>query len=84
MKFLSNELLARFDEAEKSIFVEHPDRNSFPSPLVNIRYETYSSMNFEELCEFLGSRMVLLMPGLREHFKDEIERMANSERGMKG
>jgi hypothetical protein len=38
-------------------------------------------MKFDELSEFLGSRLLLLMPDLRENFKDEIQAWVNSEAG---
>jgi hypothetical protein len=78
MNFLSDQLTTRFDPKTRSVVIEHPDKVAFPAPLVQIREETYGAMSFDECAKFLGARVVLLMPALREHFKAEIERMKNS------
>lgn len=77
MSFLSKTLVVRFDDQSKSVLIEHPDRKEFPSPLVQIRYETYSEMSFDEACAFIGSRIVLLIPDLREQYQKDIDRLAN-------
>jgi hypothetical protein len=86
MKFISDSLLIRYDDELKSIVIAHLDRTRFPHPFVQIREETYASMNLTELSEFVGSRILLLMPTMRDHFKDEIDRLADSDtgRGMRG
>lgn len=81
MRFLSDHLIVRMDDQAKGVLIEHPDKSMFPTPLVNIRRETYESMSFQEMCSFLGSRLVLLMPELREHYRDEIDEMSRSENG---
>lgn len=81
MDFLSETLVVRFDYTSKSLLICHPDKTKFPDPLVTIREATYSEMEFEEACEFIGSRILLLMPGMRDHFKSALDRMANSETG---
>jgi hypothetical protein len=81
MNFLSPILTIRFDATSKSILIYHPDKSQFPDPLVTIREETYSAMTFEEAAEFVGSRILLLIPGMREQFKDELARLASSETG---
>ena len=81
MNFLSDTLVIRYDGATGSLLISHPDTASFPHPFVNIREETYSAMHFNELSEFLGARLLLLIPGMRVKFKAEIEAFANSEFG---
>lgn len=81
MNFFSDTLIVRFDNATKSLLISHPDTTKFPQPFVNIREETYSTMTFEEASEFLGSRLLLLMPEMREKFKAEIDALAKSEFG---
>ena len=83
MKFLTDNLIVEFDRDSESIYVKNSNVREFPDPLVNIRKETYSDMTFMETCEFLGSRILLLMPSMREQFKDEIARLAASEHGHK-
>lgn len=81
MNFFSDTLVVRFDEATRSVLITHPDIESFPHPFVTIREETYSSMTFDEISEFLGARLLLLIPAMREQFKAQIEARANSEFG---
>ena len=77
MNFLSDLLNVRYDDKLKSVVIEHPDKGEFPTPLVQVREETYAGMTFEKLAEFLGARLLLLMPAMRDHFKQDIERMKN-------
>jgi hypothetical protein len=83
MSFLSNAWVVHYDEASKSLLISHPDTATFADPLVNIRAETYSAMSLEELSEFLGSRLLLLMPAMRARFEPEIEKLSNSEHGKR-
>lgn len=83
MNFLSNALSIRYDESTKSLLIEHPNKKSFPDPLVTVREDTYSSMTLDQACEFIGSRIILLMPAMREQYKEEIDRLAASEHGKK-
>lgn len=81
MDFLSPKLIVEFEQDSRSIVIRHPDRDQYPYPLVTIRPETYSAMTFEEASEFLGSRFLLLIPAMREQFKDELAKLAASETG---
>jgi hypothetical protein len=81
MKFLSNVLTVKFDAATGNLLISHPDTKMFPSPLVTIRPETWEAMEFDDVANFLGNRLLLLMPEMREHFKAHLERLAASEDG---
>ena len=81
MEFLSSSLYVEFDSTSKNLLIYQADRVRFPDPLVTIRESTYSKMNLNEVIEFVGSRIVLLIPQLREQFKEELERLASSETG---
>jgi hypothetical protein len=81
MKFLSSTLVVNYDSASQNLQISHPDQRQFSQPLVTIRAETYSAMSLEELAEFLGSRLLLLIPEMREHYKDHIEQLAASKDG---
>lgn len=83
MNFLSDTLIVKYDRSTKSLLISHPDTKEFGQPLVNIREETYSAMTLEEVSEFIGARILLLIPEMRQQFKDEIERLASSEHGNK-
>jgi hypothetical protein len=78
MDVLSNVLTVRFDPASKSLMILRSDD---AAPLVQVSEETYSQMSFEEAAEFVGARLLLLMPGMRDQFDNEIKKMASSETG---
>jgi hypothetical protein len=82
MKFLSDKIIVKFDTSSENIQIFNPNEREFPDPLVNIAKNTYSDMSFTDAAEFLGSRLLLLMPSMREHFKDELAQLASSEHGL--
>ena len=69
-ELLSNEFTVRWDEELQSLVIVHPDKRQFPTPLVQIRSGTFEGMTFAEASEFVGSRLVLLIPALRARYVD--------------
>jgi hypothetical protein len=78
MNFLTDNVIVRFDEAEKIITISHPNSDQFPRPLVQISKETYDNMEFEKFAAFLGARVLLLMPSAREVFREYIDGKLNA------
>lgn len=70
MNLLSDQLSVEFDASQDALLIWHPDRNAFPSPLITVRAECLRGLSFDEAAGFIGERIVLLMPALREIFKD--------------
>lgn len=66
----SNEFFVRWDEEQRCLLVVHPDQRRFPEPLVTIRESTLAEMNFSSAAEFIGSRLALLIPALRDRYVD--------------
>lgn len=66
----SNEFVVRWDGALNSLLISHPDTKCFPQPHVQIRAETIDEMDFETASQFIGSRLALLIPALRERYVD--------------
>ena len=64
---LSNELTLRWDNGLRSLLVIHP---SLPDPLIQIRSSTLEQMTWQEAAKFIGERLVLLIPSLREMYID--------------
>ena len=81
MNVFSDSLTVRFDPKTKSLFIAPDAEKKNGEPLVQVREETYSAMTFDEAAEFVGARILLLMPGMRKRFDAEIQRMASSETG---
>lgn len=82
MEFLSQVFSVRFDPTSRCLLIVHPDKTTFPDPLVTIRHETYSGMSFQEMSAFLGSRLLLLIPEMRDHFKTELDHLGASDTGQ--
>lgn len=70
MNVFSDRFEVEFDEAHDAVLIRHPNRQEFPTPLIEIRRDTLAAMSLKESAEFLGERLILLMPSLRELFKD--------------
>ena len=81
MKFLSSTLIVKFEQSTGNLLIMHPNLEEFPYPFVTIRQQTYSSMSFEEASAFVGSRLLLLIPEMREQYKEYIDSLASSEDG---
>lgn len=68
MNILTNELIFRYDETEGKLFIFHPDRERFPTPLGAIPISELQKMTLAEASQFIGEKVILLSPGLREKF----------------
>jgi hypothetical protein len=44
---------------------------------VRIRAETLDKMGFVEASQFLGERLMLLIPQLRDRYKDDLAKLAD-------
>lgn len=69
-ELLSDEFTVRWNRALDSLVIVHPDPKRFPQPHVQIRASTLSGMSFEQASQFIGERLVLLIPALRERYLD--------------
>lgn len=76
MKILNDTFIVKYDAALQSILIFHPDESLVPGPLVHIRSETLGKMNFMEASQFLGERLMLLIPQLRELYADDLAKLA--------
>ena len=72
MNVLNDKFIVQYDVKEQSLLIVHPDEKRVSNPLVSIRAETLSKMNFVKASQFLGERLILLIPQLRERYKDDI------------
>ena len=70
MNVFSNRFEVEFDDVRGAVLIRHPDHQQFQTPLVEVRRETLENMSFKEAAEFIGERLILLTPALREMFKD--------------
>ena len=79
MNLLNDTFIVKFDDELQSILIIHPDETTVPGPVVRIRAETLEKMDFLEASQFLGERLMLLIPQLRERYADDLARLAKAE-----
>ena len=68
MNIYSDLLTVRFDEQRQALLIEHPDSKAVINPLIEMKLTMLQAMDFEQASQFIGERLILLMPGLRPHF----------------
>ena len=73
MNIYSDQLLVRFDAERRSLVIEHPNPRGVINPVIEIALDTLTSMNFQEASQFVGERLILLMPGIRPHFSKDFK-----------
>lgn len=66
----SSELIVRWDEGSNSLTIVHPKSTSVRGCLVQIRSETLDAMSFAQASSFIGERLALLIPELRQRYVD--------------
>lgn len=71
--------IVKYDDTLQSILIIHPDENVMSRPIVQIRDETLAGMNFLEASQFLGERLLILIPQLRDRYADDLERLSRDE-----
>jgi len=67
---MSNQIKVTWDEKLDSLLIDHADRNN-PRALIQIRNETHDEMTFEEASNFIGQRLIMLIPGLRSKYESQ-------------
>ena len=70
-ELLTPELVVRWDSKRNALLINHPNEEMFPPPLIEIQAGTLAEMSFEQATQFIGERLVLLIPALRELFVDQ-------------
>ncbi len=71
--------IVKYDDSLQSILIIHPDKNITSRPVVQIRADTLASMNFLEASQFLGERLMILVPQLRERYSGDLAKLAKDE-----
>jgi hypothetical protein len=69
--FLSSAFTVQWNQATDSLDIVHPDPAQIPRPLIAIPGATLRAMTLTEASEFVGSRLVLLIPELRQEWVDD-------------
>jgi hypothetical protein len=69
--FLSSAFIVQWNRANDSLDIVHPVPTQIPHPLIAIPGATLRAMSLTEASEFVGSRLVLLIPELRSEWVDD-------------
>lgn len=70
MNILSSTFTVSWDNERQSLLILHPDRELFDFPLIEISGSTLDEMEWQKASQFIGERLVLLIPELREKYID--------------
>ncbi len=68
---LSNQWNIRWDDERKSLIFEKIEKNGEKRELIQIRENTFNKMTLEEASKFIGQRLILAIPSLREKYNKE-------------
>lgn len=79
MNILNDTFIVRYDETLQSILIVHPDEKIGPGPLVRIRADTLDKMSFLEASQFLGERLLLLIPQMRERYAEDLAKLRTGQ-----
>jgi len=66
----SNAFYVEFDLQKDMLVVRHPNHQEFQTPFIEISRETLNEMTFKQASEFIGERLILLMPPLKAMYQD--------------
>jgi hypothetical protein len=69
--FLSSVFTVEWNQATDSLDIVHPDPALARRPLIAIPGATLRSMTLTEASEFVGSRLILSIPQLRQQWVDD-------------
>lgn len=79
MNILNDTFIVRYDEALQSILIVHPDEKVVPGAIVRIQADTLDKMNFLEASQFLGERLLLLIPQMRERYAGDLAKLRSDQ-----
>jgi hypothetical protein len=79
INIFNDTFIVKYDEDLQSILIIHPDENVMSRPIVQIRADTLATMNFLEASKFLGERLIILIPQLRDRYSEDLTKLARDE-----
>ena len=80
MNIFNDTFIVKFDEETQSLLIIHPDENVMSRPIVQLRPETLDQMSFIEASQFVGERLLILIPQLQSRYAEDLAKLreANS------
>jgi hypothetical protein len=76
INIFNDTFIVKYDEDLNSLLIIHPDQKIMSRPIVQIRAETLDEMNFLQATQFLGERLMILIPQLRDRYADDLSKLA--------
>jgi len=77
MNIFSDTFIVRFDEETQSLLIIHPDESVMSRPVMQVRAETLDKMSFLEASQFIGERLLILIPQLQSRYAEDLESLRN-------
>ncbi len=79
VNIFNDTFIVKYDDSLQSILIIHPNESVASRPIVQIRAETLEKMNFLEASQFLGERLMILIPQLRDRYATDLAKLAKDE-----
>lgn len=70
MNLFSNKYIVEYNDDRNEFIIDCYKKNDDCMPLVVVKIEALREMDFKQASEFLGERLILLIPALRELYSD--------------
>lgn len=77
MNIFNDTFILRFDEETQSLLIIHPDEYVMSRPVVQVRAETLDKMSFLEASQFIGERLLILIPQLQSRYAEDLKSLRN-------
>ena len=75
MNIFNDTFIVKFDEETQSLLIVHPDENVMSRPIVQLRPETLDQMSFLEASQFVGERLLILIPQLQSRYTEDLAKL---------
>lgn len=77
MNIFNDTFIVRFDQETQSLLIIHPDESVMSRPVVQVRAETLDKMSFLEASQFIGERLLILIPQLQSRYAEDLKNLRN-------
>ena len=78
MNIFNDTFIVRFDEETQSLLILHPDKTVMSRPIVQLRPETLDQMSFLEASQFVGERLLILIPQLQNRYAEDLAKLRDA------
>ncbi len=79
INIFNDTFIVKYDKDLQSILIIHPDEKVMSRPIVQIRSDTLDKMDFLQASQFLGERLMILIPQLRDRYSEDLVKLAQND-----